>query len=137
MDLTTIGAFINDNGLAVFLLLCMGWAFYKIYVDILKPYFQKKLNSNADNQDSLQDNIHEGYFQIVQETRDANKQIMVELKTINATNANLTTINQQLSETNSRLVESYDRRICTLEVATEDIGKTVEKINTKMDIILK
>ena len=49
----------------------------------------------------------------------------------------LSETNKELSKTNRKLVESYDRRICTLEDTTDDICKTVEKINTKVDIILK
>lgn len=144
MDLTTIGTFINNNGLAVFILLCVGWAIYKIYVDILKPYFQKKLNKTVENQDNLQDTVQNSYFQLVKENskqleegRKANDKIVKQLEILNITNQQISITNKELSETNSRLVESYDRRICTLEDTTDDICKTVEKINTKVDIILK
>lgn len=137
MDLTTIGSFINNNGLAVFILLCVGWCIYKIYVDILKPYFQKKLNKTVENQDNLQDAVQNNYFQLVkenskqlEESRKANDRIVKQLEVLNITN-------QQISETNGKLVESYDNRIETLEETTQDICKTVDKINTKIDVILK
>jgi tRNA A37 N6-isopentenylltransferase MiaA len=137
MNLATIGDFINNNGLAVFLLLCIGWGIYKIYVDLLKPYFQKKLNNTVENEDSLQDTLQHNYFKLVkenskqlEESRKCNDRIMKQLEIINVTN-------QQISETNRKLVESYDTRICTVEKKTDEIGKTVEKINTKLDIILK
>lgn len=137
MDLINIGTFINNNGLAVFILLCMGWAISKIYKDLLAPYFKKKLNNNVENQDNLQDHVQSGYFQLVkenskqlEESRKSNDRIVKQLEVLNITN-------QQISETNRKLVESYDNRIETLEVTTEDICKTVEKINTKLDVMLK
>lgn len=137
MNLTTMGNFINNNGLAVFILLCVGWASYKIYIDILKPYMQRKLNNSVENQDNLQDNIAKGYFEIVKEntqqlkeSRESNTKVIGQLEIINETN-------RKLSETNKRLVETYDKRLSIVENATDDISKTVEKINTKVDMILK
>lgn len=137
MNLATMGSFINNNGLAVFILLCVGWGIFKIYIDILKPILQKKMNNTVENQDNLQDSIHTGYFNLVaentkqlEESRNANQRIIGQLEAINITN-------KELAETNRNLVDSYGRRISTLEKSTEDICKTVEKINTKVDVILK
>lgn len=137
MKLEAIRGFINSNGLAVFILLCVGWCIYKIYVDTLKPFLQKKLNNTVENQDNLQDDIRVGYFNLVEknskqleESRNVNQRIIGQLEAINITN-------KELAETNKNLVDSYGKRISTLEKSTEDICKTVEKINTKIDVILK
>jgi methyl-accepting chemotaxis protein len=133
MDISTISELINQHGIIVVILLLVLYGGYKL----LSPYVTKKLENSADSEEKLENNVHDGYFQLVEETRDTNKQIIEELKNINLTNQQLSATNQELSKTNRKLVESYDRRICTLEDVTEDIGKTVEKINTKIDIILK
>jgi hypothetical protein len=133
MDFTTISELINQHGLAVVILLLLGYGVYRI----LSPYITKKLESSVETEEKLETNVHEGYFKLVEETRETNKQIVEELKNINITNQQLSITNQELSKTNRRLVESYDRRIETLEETTDDIGKTVEKINTKLDVMMK
>lgn len=140
MNLTEISTLINEHGLAVTLLLLICLGGYKT----IYPYVKKRLEDSSQNQDALEDNVHQGYFKLVEETREVNKQIVGELQNINITNKGLSETNKELSETNKelsktnrKLVESYDRRICKVEDTTEDIGKTVDKINTKIDIILK
>ncbi|NFH00764.1 hypothetical protein FC831_10635 [Clostridium botulinum] len=133
MNLTGISTLINEHGLAVALLILICLGVYKT----VYPYVKKRLEDSSQNQDALEDNVHQGYFKLVEETREVNKQIVGELQNINITNKELSETNKELSKTNRKLVESYDRRLCTVEDTTEDIGKTVDKINTKIDIILK
>lgn len=133
MEFQAISELINQHGLAVAILILLLMGGY----NTISPYVKKKLDNLAENDDKLEDNVRNEYFEFVKETRDVNKQIVSELKNINVTNMELSETNKELSKTNRKLVESYDRRICTLEDTTEDIGKTVEKINTKIDIILK
>ncbi|MBN1074640.1 hypothetical protein DVV91_09835 [Clostridium botulinum] len=133
MNFTEISTLINEHGLAVTLLLLICLGGYKT----IYPYVKKRLEDSSQNQDALEDNVHQGYFKLVEETREVNKQIVGELQNINITNKELSETNKELSKTNRKLVESYDRRICKVEDTTEDIGKTVDKINTKIDIILK
>lgn len=133
MNLTDISSLINEHGLAVALLLLICLGGYKT----IYPYIKKRLEDSSLNQDALEDNVHQGYFKLVEETREVNKQIVGELQNINITNKELSETNKELSKTNRKLVESYDRRICKVEDTTEDIGKTVDKINTKIDIMLK
>lgn len=133
MDFVTVIDLVNKNGLAIVLLLLILWGGYQLF----SPYIKKKLNNRAENDDKLEDSVHKGYFQLVkenskqlEESRKSNERITTQLELINTTN-------RELSETNKRLVESYDKRICILEQSTDEIGKTVEKINTKIDVMLK
>jgi DNA repair exonuclease SbcCD ATPase subunit len=132
-DLSMIGELINQHGIVVVILLIMLYGGY----ELLSPYIKKKLDNSVENEEQLESNVHEGYFQLVEDTKETNKRVLDELKNINLTNQQLSATNQELSKTNRKLVESYDRRIETLEDTTDEIGKTVEKINTKIDIILK
>jgi hypothetical protein len=133
MDFAGLSTLINENGLAVVLLLLLCWGGYST----ISPYIKKKLSKSIENDDKLEDNIHKEYFKMTKETKDMNKQFMLELKSINITNQQISATNELLAKSNSKLLESLDNRISTLEVTTDDIGKTVEKINTKIDVMLK
>lgn len=130
MDLKNIGDFINTNGLAMLILLGIAYGGYQI----LTPSIKKRLEKKVENEGQLEGVVSDNYFKLVSdtivETRETNVKLLDEMGKISETN-------KELSKTNRRLVESYDKRICAVEDTTDEVLKTVDKINTKVDIIIK
>jgi len=133
MDFAGLSTLINEHGLAVVLLLLFCWGCFTT----ISPYIKNKLNKRVENDDKLEDNVHKEYFKMTKETRDINNRILGELQIVNITNQQISATNELLAKNNSTLSESLCGRITTLETTTDEIGKTVEKINTKIDVILK
>ena len=130
MNLSDIGSFINDNGLAILILIAIMYSIYKI----LTPYLTKKLDKSVEKDGELEGKVSDRYFKLIDNTiKDAkvsNEKLMIQLEGINDTN-------KMISETNKQLVENFEQRITKIELVNEDIKEVVIGINTKIDNINK
>ena len=130
MSLTEVGTFIENNGLAVLIIVVLGYSLYKI----LTPYFSKKLNKAVDNEGKLENKVNDRYFKLIDVTikdaKESNEKLMVQLTDINETN-------KRICETNNKLVENFEARICKVECVSEGISEVVNNINCKIDKIIE
>jgi hypothetical protein len=129
MDLQAISLFLNSNGLAVLIIIALGYGGYKL----LMPYLKRKLENNVANDGvvanaMLANNVHEHYFKIMDDTRASNDKILEQLEKINYTNTEISKTNTELSLTNRKLVESYDLRFSAIEESVQDINHKVDGI---------
>ena len=130
MSLTEIGGFIENNGLAVLIIVAIGYTLYKI----LAPYFSKKLNKSVEKEGKLEGKVNDRYFKLIDVTikdaKESNEKLMVQLTDINETN-------KRICDTNNKLVENFEARICKVECVSEGISEVVNKINCKIDRIIE
>lgn len=130
MSLTEIGGFIENNGLAVLIIVVLGYSLYKI----LTPYFSKKLNKAVEKEGKLENKVNDRYFKLIdvtiKDTKESNEKLMVQLTDINETN-------KRICDTNNKLVENFEARIFKVEKVSEDIKEVVTTISDKIDKIIK
>ncbi|WP_346938214.1 hypothetical protein [uncultured Clostridium sp.] len=134
MDTTFVNAILSNQGLAVLIILALGWVAVKITPKIIL-YFQER-QAIKDKTERERD---ERYSSLIDRTQEESRQRETKLNKMieetNIVNMELSHSNRELAESNRILVEGFGDKMGEVGSRIDDVEDKISQMNDKLDLM--